>query len=192
MKNTKQKIMETMYSLVATLGYDKASIGRICEEIGISKPSVYHYFKNKEEILISILEDDLRIAKEVVKDITQAKDAKEYKQMILNFGYEIIDLNLKDKHYLLFNFQIKILSTRIESIKTKLIDSETAYRKMFYEALEKGVELGAFEPDFNIALYSELLNIVIDGMEDAILKECNADIKAVWSTYINSLFKKQI
>ena len=33
-----------MYDLVAEVGYDKASIGKICDFVGISKPSVYYYF----------------------------------------------------------------------------------------------------------------------------------------------------
>ena len=45
-----------MYDLVAEVGYDKASIGKICDFVGISKPSVYYYFPSKEEIFTTLLD----------------------------------------------------------------------------------------------------------------------------------------
>ena len=45
-----------MYDLVAEVGYDKASIGKICDRVGISKPSVYYYFPSKEDIFTTLLD----------------------------------------------------------------------------------------------------------------------------------------
>ena len=54
--STKKKILDAMYDLVAEVGYDKASIGKICDRVGISKPSVYYYFSSKEEIFTTLLD----------------------------------------------------------------------------------------------------------------------------------------
>jgi TetR/AcrR family transcriptional regulator, cholesterol catabolism regulator len=35
-------------------GYSQTSVGDIAEEVGMSKPTIYHYFHSKEEILYSI------------------------------------------------------------------------------------------------------------------------------------------
>ena len=54
--STRKKILDAMYDLVAEVGYDKASIGKICDFVGISKPSVYYYFPSKEEIFTTLLD----------------------------------------------------------------------------------------------------------------------------------------
>ena len=40
-KTTKQRILDTMCTLVAQRGYDKTSIGQIADLIGIKKASIY-------------------------------------------------------------------------------------------------------------------------------------------------------
>ncbi|TGK12306.1 TetR/AcrR family transcriptional regulator [Leptospira fletcheri] len=61
------KILEVSRRLFVNEGYEKATIRRIIDEAGITTGSLYHFFKNKEEILFAI-------ASEV---FTEAADAAE-------------------------------------------------------------------------------------------------------------------
>ena len=55
--NTKQKLIEAMYELIAKEGYEKASINKVCTLAGVKKPTFYHYFNSKEEIFINIIKE---------------------------------------------------------------------------------------------------------------------------------------
>ena len=52
---TRQRIIEAAYRLIAKYGYDKASVSKICDEVGITKPSVYYYFDSHRETMTSSL-----------------------------------------------------------------------------------------------------------------------------------------
>ena len=53
--DTKERIMDTALSLFADSGYEAVSIRDICREVGIKESSVYYHFKNKRDILDSLL-----------------------------------------------------------------------------------------------------------------------------------------
>lgn len=51
------KILEKSKKLFACHGFDKTSTKLIAEAAGIKKPSLYYFFKNKEEIYSSIIKE---------------------------------------------------------------------------------------------------------------------------------------
>jgi AcrR family transcriptional regulator len=55
--DTKRKIIQKATDLFFKRGFVKASIRDIVRAVGVSKSTVYIYFKNKDEILFSIVDD---------------------------------------------------------------------------------------------------------------------------------------
>lgn len=53
--NTKDKILEVSLTMFSTSGYDAVSIRDICGEVGIKESSIYYHFKNKQDILDSLM-----------------------------------------------------------------------------------------------------------------------------------------
>jgi AcrR family transcriptional regulator len=56
----RQQIMETALGLFASEGYEKCSISLLAETAGISKGLMYNYFKSKESLLSSIIDEGLK------------------------------------------------------------------------------------------------------------------------------------
>jgi len=56
MNNTKSEIIRIALRMVSERGYEWLSFKKIADEIGIAKSSIYHYFKNKEDLGIAIME----------------------------------------------------------------------------------------------------------------------------------------
>lgn len=52
---TKDKIEKTALSLFSKRGYQAVSIRDICKEVGIKESTIYYYFKNKRDIMDSVL-----------------------------------------------------------------------------------------------------------------------------------------
>ncbi len=59
MKNTKQKIQKIAFELFVKKGYDGVSFQDIAEKAGITKAMLNYYFRNKENLLITIFEEAL-------------------------------------------------------------------------------------------------------------------------------------
>lgn len=55
MKNTKEKILETALALFAANGYEGVSVSDIAGSLGMTKGALYKHYKNKQDILDSIL-----------------------------------------------------------------------------------------------------------------------------------------
>ncbi len=62
----KKEIMDTAQSLFYQRGYENTSVNFIIETIGISKGTFYYYFKSKEDLLDSIVEE---FTKEIISKL---------------------------------------------------------------------------------------------------------------------------
>lgn len=57
MADNRRKILDIAIGLMSEKGYHGTSLQMIADGVGITKSSIFHHFKNKEEILVAILED---------------------------------------------------------------------------------------------------------------------------------------
>ncbi len=53
----KQEIVDASIYLFASEGYNKCTVRNIAEKVGITNPALFYYFKTKEAILQSLLEE---------------------------------------------------------------------------------------------------------------------------------------
>jgi len=56
-QNAKALLIKAATSLFAEKGYAGTSVREIVEQAGVTKPVLYYYFKNKEDIFLEILEE---------------------------------------------------------------------------------------------------------------------------------------
>lgn len=54
--NTREKLVQAAQELMLSKGYPATSVDEICEVAGVSKGSFYHFFRNKEELGLGVLE----------------------------------------------------------------------------------------------------------------------------------------
>lgn len=55
MENTRQQILNVALKQFSKRGYSAVSIRSICKEVGIKESAVYYHFKNKQDILNSLV-----------------------------------------------------------------------------------------------------------------------------------------
>jgi hypothetical protein len=95
---TKRRIIRISRRLFLEQGYDKTSVRQILNKSGLSTGTIYHFFKNKEEILLSGLHDAL-------VDISRLTDtiAVECREPLLRYALDVALATceiLKDRHVL--------------------------------------------------------------------------------------------
>jgi AcrR family transcriptional regulator len=61
MDNTKEFIIDEAFKLFLNHSYEAVSISDISNAIGFTKGALYHHFKNKEELFISVIDKYFRI-----------------------------------------------------------------------------------------------------------------------------------
>lgn len=76
--NNKEEIMEQALLLFASEGYESVGVARIVSQASVTKPTLYHYFGNKEGLLKSLYEYYF------AKLIKSLKIASHYNQDVIN------------------------------------------------------------------------------------------------------------
>jgi len=100
LSNRKEEIIETAIELFNEKGCDKTSTRHIAAKLDISVGNLYYYFKNKEDIIIEIYQNLMKILSEylsVVKDgIDSAFDFYEFlsHQMEIEKKYRFLRLEM--------------------------------------------------------------------------------------------------
>jgi AcrR family transcriptional regulator len=56
-RDTRSRLRELALQLFAEQGYEKTSLREIAERLGVTKAALYYYFKSKEDIVRSLVED---------------------------------------------------------------------------------------------------------------------------------------
>ena len=58
--STRERIREAALELFGEKGYDGASMNELAERVGLAKPSLYNYYRSKEDLLLDLVEEGMR------------------------------------------------------------------------------------------------------------------------------------
>ena len=189
--NTRAKIIEAMYKLVASEGYEKASIGKISEDVGITKAAAYYYFKSKEDIFLELVktfyEDDYA---DFVDNISKATTKDEYKKLLLECGCCFIEHYEKDKDYRKVCYEVDIQIHRIKSVKEYVDKANDEGIVALIGILKHGSKLGLF-PEDTVNEKAEYLHVVMEGLDKVILLSHKVSPKKVWQLAVEQLLLQE-
>jgi AcrR family transcriptional regulator len=152
----KKEIADAAQALFYQQGFSKTSVNLIIEKVGISKGTFYHYFKSKEDLLDSIMQDFTKQILEKLEPVVNDKNLNAIEK--LNKVYIISGM------YKVENFQL--MSTLL---KIFLDDSNLLLRnKMKLESIEKTIPIftqilkqGKSEGVFDIELPKETAEMIL-------------------------------
>lgn len=74
-KRRRKEIFRAALTVFAKKGFEKATLDEIAGHLNLSKPALYLYFKNKDMLFLSMVEDKLHLAQENLKRIRLKKIA---------------------------------------------------------------------------------------------------------------------
>jgi len=151
-ENGKQRrlIMEKSQVLFWEKGYAETSMKDIANECGFRPANIYNFFASKEEILFSILKEEME---EIVNPIRFLEYEENDPLQQLRFLIEIhvkITLGEKRASKLLFDTELRNLSTERRKV---ILDLRDDYNRIGYSILKRGIHKGLFRAmDEKIAL----------------------------------------
>ena len=90
-KATKDKIFVEAAELFSRYGYYKVSVREICEAAGVTKPVLYYYFIDKENLLLEMVKETRKIIERLIERwITPALTIEEKLEGIVQLYLEFI------------------------------------------------------------------------------------------------------
>ncbi|MDV6378137.1 TetR/AcrR family transcriptional regulator [Sporosarcina sp. GW1-11] len=156
MKRTKPKykqIVDAAVIVIAENGYHQAQVSKIAKEAGVADGTIYLYFKNKEDILVSVFREKIAIFGENIKEIL-AKDLpiSEKLLLVVENHFRI----LQEDPYLAIVTQLELRQSNRE-LRFQINNVLKEYIVLLDELLQGGVETGELSPDLDLRLARQML-----------------------------------
>jgi len=154
------QLTRAAYKVVGEKGYNEFTIKDIAVEAGLSTGLVHYYFKNKEELLFTLLKEmNANLKYNLNKSLTVLEEPQD---KLLAFCDEAFDLLNKEKAYfsVIIDFWAQInRNKRIRQANIKLFQS---YRDEITAILEEGAAKGVFMA-VDVQLTSVIIVSLIQG-----------------------------
>ncbi|MEX1308152.1 MAG: TetR/AcrR family transcriptional regulator [Eubacteriales bacterium] len=167
--NTKDRILEISLDLMSQKGFESVSIRDICKKVGIKESTVYYHYKNKNDILESIIGQFIELTNEMIGLFKNASfdDVNDdiFKATTLGFV----------EQYLLNDSVIKFVKLSVIE-QNNNVQMRTIYIKYFFD----------MPIDFQKHIFSELIEV-------SVLKDYGYEIMAKhYYSYIFFMYSKYV
>lgn len=152
----RDEIIATASELFADRGYQLVTMDDIANAVGLAKPSLYHYFTSKEQLLFLIHGEFIEplIAKQQARMSSNASAAQKLKEVI----YDL--LAVTDSH----RGHVRVFFEHHQELRTEDRESigrqRREYRDSVAEILREGIATG----EFQATLDTKLVTLAIFGM----------------------------
>lgn len=138
------RIVEVASRLFYQRGYSSCTLDNVANELGVTKPFLYSYFKNKEAILAAICEVGISEALSVL-EATLASDHKDYRSLLADVvrqvGRIVID---RQEYVVVYQREMKHLSA---ADAARILRLRHSFDHQIAELIRKGVDAGEFRRD---------------------------------------------
>ena len=161
--NKRQAILKAALDLFAQKGYNSTSIDAIGDAVGIKGPNIYKYFKNKEDIFLSLKDsiEALYLAKMKENSKAKVSSGKDLKEFSINQPLFTMDNDLIKKMRRMGaveqfrNEEHKTMSTQYQYVKIK-----TMFTEIFKNMIEDGIMVNE-DPEILALAYMSPTSILI-------------------------------
>lgn len=180
-QKTKENLLKAALAMYEKTGYHNTTVDSIAAHAGVSTGIAYRYFRNKKDILLSVISygaDNIRNIADIEKtdvpdDIT---DMKQYLEAVLK-AFEAFHIKYRNIHEELEGLQhtdedvrklyIKIAEEKMENVISKLTvflhDGKNTREKAY-------VATGIMEQHCHMMMNNELYGLNADVMRDMTVK----------------------
>ncbi len=137
----REKILESAKNLFIEHGYHGLAMREIAEALGVTKPALYYHFKDKEELFLAILQENLNDIEAGIDGIL-AKQVSN-KEAIYLFIQHVLNQSANDRAVIVLEIQ----ESRQLSESAR-INFYSLYQKKFiqkiHDIFNRGIENGEF------------------------------------------------
>lgn len=146
----KAQILTAAAQIFARKGYERATIADIAKQAGVAEGSIYNYFKNKGDLLVSLPQQLLHPTIESLgHQLLQLSETPVPPDVMLDMlAHRMVSTMQQNAH--LFRILLSALPSLKPASRQKYLDSVVLYATgMFESYLRMGIERGIFRRDLD-------------------------------------------
>lgn len=181
-----KQIIDAAIIVIAENGYHQSQVSKIAKQAGVADGTIYLYFKNKEDILISVFEEKMEMFADNLKVILEentTSSKKLYKMIENHFNV------LAEDHHLATVTQLELRQSNL-ALRLRINEILKNYLVLLDTILKEGIENGEFDPTIDIRLARQMVFGTIDETTTTwVMNEYKYDLIALTEKVHRLLFK---
>jgi len=194
--NKRDKIIEVTFLLSLKNGFDRVSIKQIQEETELSAGSIYYYFKDKDDILVAMLNkylmNNIPVFKEVVKNsgdslmdklkaafihITDSFDKNEFQSN----SSTMPEFNYEDYFVLLSS-----IFHQYPEVRPMFYEIQHSLNDFYGELIQEAIEKGEIRDDIDVKTLNIYIQSLIKG-HITLLNQSNFSFEEIVEANLNMI-----
>ncbi|MBO0601411.1 TetR/AcrR family transcriptional regulator [Sporosarcina sp. E16_3] len=153
-----KQIVDAAVIVIAENGYHQAQVSKIAKEAGVADGTIYLYFKNKEDILISVFREKMAIFVNNVEVILEQDiDTSEKLFRMIDSHFRILH---EDRHLAIVT-QLELRQSNKE-LRLRINEVLKEYLMLLDAILKEGIVNGALDEGLDIRLARQMVFGTID------------------------------
>lgn len=153
-----KQIVDAAVIVIAENGYHQAQVSKIAKEAGVADGTIYLYFKNKEDILISVFQEKMGVFVDNVKEILKIEiSATEMLARMIENHFSLLN---GDRHLAIVT-QLELRQSNKE-LRYRINEVLKEYLTLLDAILKEGIEKGEFDERIDIRLARQMVFGTID------------------------------
>ncbi|MBM7571981.1 TetR/AcrR family fatty acid metabolism transcriptional regulator [Aquibacillus albus] len=152
------QIIDAAVNVIAENGYHASQVSKIAKKAGVADGTIYLYFKNKEDILVSLFQEKMGIfIEKIEKEINDVDDAEKKLGILIKMHFN----QLAENHDLAIVTQLELRQSNI-ALRLKINEILKKYLKIIDEIIDAGINQGVFRKELNPRLARQMIFGTID------------------------------
>lgn len=152
------QIIDAAVEVIAENGYHQSQVSKIAKQAGVADGTIYLYFKNKEDILISLFKEKMgQFIERMEEDIKEKATAKEKLALVISKHFSL----LAGDHNLAIVTQLELRQSNLE-LRQKINEILKGYLNILDGILTEGIQSGELKEDLDVRLARQMIFGTID------------------------------
>lgn len=156
MKRNKPKygqIIEAAVQVIAENGYHSSQVSKIARQAGVADGTIYLYFKNKEDILVSVFEEKMGdFIEHTSKAIKKQRQAHDQLRTLIEMHFS----QLAENKHLAVVTQLELRQSNLE-LRFQINDVLTPYLQLIDGVIQTGIDEKTFKGNLHIPLARQMI-----------------------------------
>lgn len=153
-----KQIIDAAVIVIAENGYHQAQVSKIAKQAGVADGTIYLYFKNKEDILISVFNEKMAVFVESLQDIIEnGSTSKDKLSRMIENHFNV----LATDRYLATVTQLELRQSN-KDLRLKINSVLREYLQLLDQILIQGMLSGEFNQTMDVRLARQMVFGTID------------------------------
>lgn len=153
-----KQIIEAAVIVIAENGYHASQVSKIAKQAGVADGTIYLYFKNKEDILVSLFEEKMgQFIEKIALNIDKEQSVSGKLLNLIEMHFEQLEQN----YHLAVVTQLELRQSKIE-LRYKINNVLKPYLNIIDQIISEGIEKKIFRSDLNLPLVRQMIFGTLD------------------------------